>query len=156
MARPPCSCVLTRDTLSVLTGLTRRDVRKQRVRLASSEPTPSGYVTKASLLLSAWHHDPEYTRLKAAATAIAQALDADDHRELLVLMIDGDIGKTIGHLLDNELEFPRKIVSIDGERVGHGFYSSEHGDWSKDAAGTEAVITKADGQTVKLTLADYY
>jgi len=49
-----------------------------------------------------------------------------------------------------------KIVSIDGERVGPGFYSSEHGDWSKDPAGTEAVIAKADGETVKLTLADYY
>jgi hypothetical protein len=45
---------------AVLTGLTRRDVRKQRVRLASAEPTPSGYVTKASLLLSAWHQDPEF------------------------------------------------------------------------------------------------
>jgi hypothetical protein len=45
---------------AVLTGLTRRDVRKQRVRLGSTEPTPSGYVTKASLILTAWHHDPEF------------------------------------------------------------------------------------------------
>src|SRR5207253_3181097 len=45
---------------AVLTGLARRDVRKQRVRLASTEPAPSGYVTKASLILTAWHHDPEF------------------------------------------------------------------------------------------------
>lgn len=45
---------------AVLTGLTRRDVRKQRVRLASTEPAPGGYVTKASLILTAWHHDPEF------------------------------------------------------------------------------------------------
>lgn len=45
---------------AVLTGLTRRDVRKQRARLASAEPAPSGYVTKASLILTAWHHDPEF------------------------------------------------------------------------------------------------
>ena len=46
---------------AVLTGLTRRDVRKQRTKLASTEPAPAGYVTKASLLLSAWHLDPEFT-----------------------------------------------------------------------------------------------
>jgi len=45
---------------AVLTGLTRRDVRKQRVRLGSAEPAPGGYVTKASLILTAWHHDPEF------------------------------------------------------------------------------------------------
>ena len=49
---------------AVLTGLTRRDVRKQRVRLASAEPTPGGYVTKASLILSAWHHDSEFVDKK--------------------------------------------------------------------------------------------
>lgn len=55
---------------AVLTGLTRRDVRKQRVRLASAEPTPSGYVTKASLLLSAWHHDPEFIDKKGKPRAL--------------------------------------------------------------------------------------
>jgi len=49
---------------AVLTGLTRRDVRKQRTKLSSTEPTPTGYVTKASLLLSAWHLDPEFTDKK--------------------------------------------------------------------------------------------
>src|SRR5262249_27303888 len=68
-------------------------------------------------LAFSWHHDPEYTRLKSAAAAIAQALAAHHHHELLVLMIDGDIGKTIGHLLDHELELPRKIVSIDGVQL---------------------------------------
>jgi hypothetical protein len=45
---------------AVLTGLTRRDVRKQRVKLGSAERAPGGYVTKASLILTAWHHDPEF------------------------------------------------------------------------------------------------
>jgi len=49
---------------AVLTGLTRRDVRKQRVRLASTGSAPGGYVTKASLILSAWHHDPEFVDKK--------------------------------------------------------------------------------------------
>src|ERR1700743_2547853 len=40
--------------LVVFTGLTRRDVRKMRVRWGSTEPAPGGYVTKASLMLSSW------------------------------------------------------------------------------------------------------
>ncbi len=45
---------------AVLTGLVRRDVRKQR-QILSEAPTPlAGYVTKASLVLSAWHLDPDF------------------------------------------------------------------------------------------------
>ncbi|HEY4213477.1 MAG TPA: DUF6502 family protein [Steroidobacteraceae bacterium] len=43
---------------AVLTGLARREVRKQRERLASGPEAWTGYVTKASLVLDAWHHDP--------------------------------------------------------------------------------------------------
>jgi hypothetical protein len=49
---------------AVLTGLTRRDVRKQRTKLASTQTPRTGYVTKASLLLSAWHLDPQFTDKK--------------------------------------------------------------------------------------------
>lgn len=45
---------------AVLTGLTRREVRKQRARLAASPETWTGHVTKGSLVLSAWHQDPEF------------------------------------------------------------------------------------------------
>ena len=34
--------------------------------------------------------------------------------KLLVVMIDGDVGKTFGRLLHRELDWPGKIVSIDG------------------------------------------
>ncbi len=45
---------------AILTGLVRRDVRKQR-RILNGSPQPlSGYVTKASLVLSAWHLDPDF------------------------------------------------------------------------------------------------
>src|ERR1700743_1880301 len=40
---------------AMLTGLPRRDVRKQRERLAETDPGLTGYVTKGSLLLTAWH-----------------------------------------------------------------------------------------------------
>jgi hypothetical protein len=46
---------------AMLTGLVRRDVRKQRELLETgASPAPTPYVTKASLLLSAWHLLPEY------------------------------------------------------------------------------------------------
>src|SRR5215475_525814 len=45
---------------AILTGLARREVRKQRQLSNRSRPTPSGYVSKASLVLSAWHLDPEF------------------------------------------------------------------------------------------------
>jgi len=45
---------------AVLTGLTRREVRKQRARLAATAAAWAGHVTKASLVLSAWHQDPQF------------------------------------------------------------------------------------------------
>ena len=45
---------------AILTGLVRRDVRKQRQILNASPQPLSGYVTKASLVLSAWHLDPDF------------------------------------------------------------------------------------------------
>src|SRR5215470_389632 len=45
---------------AMLTGLARRDVRKQRERLENTPDAPTGYVTRGSLVLSAWHLDPEF------------------------------------------------------------------------------------------------
>ncbi len=46
---------------AMLTGLPRRDVRKQREKLADEEqPGLTGYVSKGSLILTAWHLDPEF------------------------------------------------------------------------------------------------
>jgi ethanolamine utilization protein EutA len=66
----------------------------------------------------AWHGEPEHSRLKAAAAGIIQALGCHHRPDaLLVLMIDGDIGRTFGHLLEHELDLPRRIVSIDGVQL---------------------------------------
>jgi ethanolamine utilization protein EutA len=32
-------------------------------------------------------------------------------------MIDGDVGKTLGHILHDELAFPGKFISIDGVQL---------------------------------------
>jgi ethanolamine utilization protein EutA len=62
-----------------------------------------------------WHCDPEHSRLKAMGEGIVQALiPLKDRIKLLLLIIDGDIGKTLGRLLHRELHWPGKLVSIDG------------------------------------------
>ncbi|MGD0027014.1 MAG: ethanolamine ammonia-lyase reactivating factor EutA [Xanthobacteraceae bacterium] len=62
-----------------------------------------------------WRGDPEHSRLKGAGEGILRALSPINERiKLLLLMIDGDIGKTLGRLLHRELGWPGKIVSIDG------------------------------------------
>ncbi len=65
-----------------------------------------------------WRGDPEYARLKAAAAAIADAVAPNHRRDaLLVLVIDGDVGKSLGHLLAHEVELSRSIISIDGVQL---------------------------------------
>ena len=49
-----------------------------------------------------------------------------------------------------------RLVAIGGEKVGPGFYASAHANWTKEEPGTEIAVTKSDGQTVTITLADYY
>jgi ethanolamine utilization protein EutA len=62
-----------------------------------------------------WHGDPEHSRLKAAGEAILRAITPYQERvKLLLLMIEGDVGKTFGRILHRELNWPGKIVSIDG------------------------------------------
>ena len=62
-----------------------------------------------------WCGDPEYGRLKAVGEAILSALSPfKDRIALLLLAIEGDVGKTLGRILHRELHWPGKIVSIDG------------------------------------------
>jgi ethanolamine utilization protein EutA len=85
-----------------------------RAGIAHMDVDPQGRMAIAF----AWRGDPEYARLKAAATAIADAIAPNHRRDaLLVLMIDGDVGRSIGHLLEHELSVPRRIISIDGVQL---------------------------------------
>lgn len=60
-----------------------------------------------------WHGDPYYFRMRELAEGIAQALGAKTQLPL-ILMVDGDIGKLLGHILEHELGVERGIISIDG------------------------------------------
>jgi hypothetical protein len=69
---------------AVLTGLVRRDVRKHRQILSKAPNTPSGYVTKASLVLSAWHLNQNFL---------------DKHGRPAILRMSGK-GKTFDALIE--------------------------------------------------------
>jgi hypothetical protein len=59
--------------VAILTGLDRRQVRK--LRKTDAEVAVQGYQSKASALLSAWHHDRDF--LDTAGRAAALALEGD-------------------------------------------------------------------------------
>ncbi|HTH97286.1 MAG TPA: ethanolamine ammonia-lyase reactivating factor EutA [Stellaceae bacterium] len=62
-----------------------------------------------------WEGLPEYSRLRAMAEAIVEVAVSDGKRDsLLALVSDGDIGKTLGRLLDKEFGLALKLISIDG------------------------------------------
>ena len=91
------------------------DIDPGDVSAAITEALRSMDLTPQSRMAIAfsWKGNPEYARLAAAGRGILEALPA--HRDqLLLLMIDGDVGKTFGHLLQEELGFSGKLLSIDG------------------------------------------
>jgi len=55
---------------AMLTGLVRREVRKQREALEAAPSAWNGHVTKGSLVLSAWHLDPEFLDKKGKPAAL--------------------------------------------------------------------------------------
>ena len=69
-----------------------------------------------------WRGDPHYRRLRALAEAIAMAMAPRAANVAsrargpfpLVLMIDGDVGRTLGHILEHELSLARAVICIDG------------------------------------------
>lgn len=62
-----------------------------------------------------WRGRPLYPRLRALAEGILGGLPRSVERRLpLVLLVDLDVGKSLGGLLKNELSVPGQIVSVDG------------------------------------------
>jgi ethanolamine utilization protein EutA len=60
-----------------------------------------------------WRGEPHYQRLRNLAAGIAQAIDPQAAAPL-ILMIDRDVGRLLGHILEHELGVTRGVVSIDG------------------------------------------
>jgi hypothetical protein len=49
-----------------------------------------------------------------------------------------------------------RLVAINRAAIGPDFFAGEQAGWARAAAGTKVDVTKADGTTVTMTLADYY
>jgi ethanolamine utilization protein EutA len=65
-----------------------------------------------------WRGDPDYPRIRCLAEGIVLALNkvqgAQGGGNTLILIVDGDIGRTLGTIIERELHITRKVVSIDG------------------------------------------
>ncbi len=68
-----------------------------------------------------WHGDPYYARLRRLAEGIARGV-APGSALPLVLMVDGDVGKLLGQILERELGLARPVVSIDGLKLSEFDY----------------------------------
>lgn len=91
------------DVSEIVTAFTRR---AERLGLAPG----------ARLALAfTWEGEPSHARLLAMAQAIARFAAPSGHRdEALFLTIDGDVGASLGRILEHELDLECSLVSIDG------------------------------------------
>ena len=60
--------------VAILTGINRRDVRKQRAQIAEAEPAIPQYLNPARRVLSGWHQDPDFV----SADGTPRLLNADE------------------------------------------------------------------------------
>jgi ethanolamine utilization protein EutA len=59
-----------------------------------------------------WRGEPHYQRLRELAAGIAMA--AGGASLPLILMVDRDVGRLLGHILEHELWVGRAVIAIDG------------------------------------------
>lgn len=59
-----------------------------------------------------WRGEPHYQRLRELAAGIAMATGSAQLP--LILMVDRDLGRLLGHLLEHELAVARAVIAIDG------------------------------------------
>ena len=65
-----------------------------------------------------WHGDPSHARLHALASGIAAALPNTLAAAMpVVLLIDGDVGKSLGRIIRNELAPGAHVIALDGVQL---------------------------------------
>jgi ethanolamine utilization protein EutA len=65
-----------------------------------------------------WRGDPSHTRLHAVAAGICAALPRTLQEQLpLVLLIDGDVGKSLGRIIRHEITPDADVIAIDGVQL---------------------------------------
>lgn len=69
-------------------------------------------------LAFSWQGDPEYSRLAALSEGILRAVAPKGTRAApLLLMIDGDIARTLGQLMIDEFGLQGSLISVDGIKL---------------------------------------
>ena len=85
-----------------------------RLRAEGYEVAPS-YRAADLVVALHWEGRPEYSRLRGLANAVAGGLaDRIAAGATLYLMLDGDVARTLGLLLREELGIANDLVVIDG------------------------------------------
>jgi ethanolamine utilization protein EutA len=88
---------------AVRKGLGRSDIAEGAAPLALAFP---------------WHGDPSHVRLHAGATGIAAALPNTIAAGMpVVLLIDGDVGKSLGRIICNEVAPGAHVIALDGVQL---------------------------------------
>jgi ethanolamine utilization protein EutA len=65
-----------------------------------------------------WHGDPSHARLHAVAAGICAALPRTLQEQMpLVLLIDGDVGKSLGRVIRHEITPAADVIAIDGVQL---------------------------------------
>jgi ethanolamine utilization protein EutA len=74
--------------------------------------------TAAVALAFPWHGDPSHARLHALGSGLAAALPNTLAAGLpIVLLIDGDIGKSLGRIIRNEVAPGAHVIALDGVQL---------------------------------------
>jgi ethanolamine utilization protein EutA (predicted chaperonin) len=69
-------------------------------------------------LAFSWHGEPSHARLHGLAQGICAALPRTLHaHQPLVLLIDGDIGMSLGRIIRHEIAPGAKVIAIDGVQL---------------------------------------
>lgn len=68
--------------VAILTGLDRREVRRLRIAVGNVEPGTVGFVSKPTLLLGGWHHDPDFLNPDGSPRDLAREGEGATFNEL--------------------------------------------------------------------------
>jgi ethanolamine utilization protein EutA len=65
-------------------------------------------------LAFAWRGDPSHARLRALAEGVLAAREEVELGEALIVLLDGDVAQSLGHLLKDELHVAGPLICLDG------------------------------------------
>jgi hypothetical protein len=99
--------------VALLTGFTRREVRRLRASLDQQPTPPSTYLSAGSRVLSGWHQDPDFTRPDGAPLLLERGSEGPSF-EMLARRYASDVPATA---LLKELKNVGAVVQLEDGRL---------------------------------------